>query len=233
MKYFWFGDSWVVGDELEHGDAFPQIVSRHRGAQCINLGECGSSIDEIPYHFFLNYKEICSGDMVFFCLTAPHRVSMFKDGSLKRIIPNEMYEKHRPHAFKNQWFKYFDDPDQRLYNRDKSINLLYFWAKSLGIQCWFANIFTIEPRSIMDLTPDSQWLVPRSDCLAGAILPVIDDCNLHLSDNPDLTNEQWHQQQTAIEQFIKPNYAHPNAIGHLRIAEMLLQKLSYYDSISI
>lgn len=234
MKYFWFGDSWVAGDELQKvNDAFPTVVSQQRGAECVNLGECGSSIDEIPHHFYKWQDKISSDDVVFFCLTAPHRISLFEEGILKRISINELYPKHRPHPYGKQWFKYFDNLEQRLYNRDKVINLLYCWAKSRGIHCWFANIFTIELKSLIDVTPDDCWLIPKNDCLASSFLPVINPSHLHLSDNSDLTNEQWDLQRVALEQYIHPNYAHPNPAGHLKIAEKILSKLSKNDKISV
>ena len=226
MKYFWFGDSWVAGDELEKNQpAFPEIVSDCKNAECVNLGQCGASIDDIPYEFFQNQYKLKQNDVVFFCLTASHRISLFEDGILKRIVPSEMYQKHRPHSNASQWYKYFDNQQQRSYNRDKTINLLYFWTKQLGIKCWFANIFTIETTSMIDATPDDCWLVPKNDCLASSILPVIDEYNLYMSDHPDITNQQWKLQQSAIDQFIKPNWAHPNAAGHLKIADTILSRL--------
>lgn len=233
MKYFWFGDSWVAGDELENAPAFPKIVSDRYSAECINLGECGASIDDLPYQFFHNRHRISKDDVVFFCLTASHRVSLFEDGEIKRIMPNEMYQKHRPHSFANQWFKYFDNQQQRLYNRDKTINLLYFWTKSHGIKCWFSNIFTIEADAMIDVTPDDCWLISKKDCLARSILPVIDKSNLYLSDHPDLTNEQWELQRNAIDQYIKPNWAHPNESGHKKIAETIIKRLNYHATVSI
>lgn len=233
IKYFWFGDSWVVGDELTDGDAFPKIVSERRGAECVNLGQCGSSIDDIPHEFFRIVNKISKEDVVFFCLTASHRVSLFETDMLRRITPNEMYSKHRPHPHADKWYRYFDDPKQRMYNRDRTINLLYYWTLALGIKCWFCNIFTIEKEYLIDATPDSCWLIDKKDCLASCILPVLDKNNLYLDDHPDLSNDQWQKQKHAIEQFIKPNWAHPNSAGHLKIADKILHGLSTHGSISV
>ena len=46
MKFYWFGDSWVVGDELEltvpydqrSQYVFAQLFSDHYGVECVNLG---------------------------------------------------------------------------------------------------------------------------------------------------------------------------------------------------
>jgi hypothetical protein len=54
MKFYWFGDSWVYGDELDLSKDLPfaEIVSKHFDAKCVNLGQCGSSIDDIPFEFY-------------------------------------------------------------------------------------------------------------------------------------------------------------------------------------
>jgi hypothetical protein len=46
-----------------------------------------------------------------------------------------------------------------------------------------------------------------------------------MSDHPNLTDQQWNLQKSAIDQFIKPNWVHPNAAGHLKIAETILSRL--------
>ena len=228
MKYFWFGDSWVFGDELQSGKTFAQIVSDIHNAECINLAQCGSSLDDIPYIFFHHLDAISNDDTVFFCLTASHRVSFFESGQLKRIMPTEMYLKHQPHPFWRQWYRYFDSPEQRSYNRDKTINLLYYWCLARGINSWFCNIFTQDTNKLIDTTPDTSWLLPRNECLAGCILPVIGQDNLYLADNENLTHEQWNQQQIAIDKFIRPNFTHPNSNGHQHIAQKIIEKYNQH-----
>lgn len=233
MKYFWFGDSWVAGDELKSGKTFAQQVSDTHGVECINLGECGSSIDDLPWQFFQHSNNIGQDDTVFFCLTASHRVSLFESGQLKRIMPSEMYDLHRPHPHAAHWYRYFDNLDQRAYNRSRTVNLLYYWCLAQNITAWFCNIFTVETQTSIDTTPDSAWLLPRDQCLAGCLLPVIDSTNLYLSDDAALTDQEWTQQRTAIEKFIRPNWTHPNEQGHQCIAHRLLQELDQREQISI
>lgn len=237
MTFYWFGDSWVFGDELElqvdssarQDHTFANLTSQHFQADCVNLSECGSSITSIP----LKFKEIVeqidpATDHVFFCLTASHRTSMFDEtGKVKNILPPPTYKNHNTHPYRDQWFKYFDSPAQRLYNYDSVINLLYLWCKHLGITCYFVNIFTTENESIMDCTPDSVWLLPKNKCMAEWILPVLDPNNFSLitDDNPNLKTEQWEQQQPFVEKYIRPCYAHPNIDGHKKIAQNIIQIL--------
>jgi hypothetical protein len=228
MKFYWFGDSWVYGDEIDLSKDLPfaEIVSKHFDAECVNLGQCGSSIDDIPFEFYKIKEKLGRGDVVFFCLTANHRISLFdNDERLKRISVSNMYEKHQPHRHSTQWFKYFDTPAQRIYNYDKTINLLFLWCSQIGVKCYFANIFTLNDSKVIDIVPENCWIIEKKSCLAQGILPVVTKDHLYLDDHPDLTNEQFNQQKIAIEKFIRPNWTHPNSLGHQIIAETIIKKL--------
>lgn len=232
MKYFWFGDSWVVGDELvlpnnqNFDKTFAYLTSKFFNAECINLGECGSSCDDIVQRFFQTVSKIGVDDVVFFCLTVNHRVSFFdNDGKIKRVMPNQIYEQHQPHPNRMQWYRFFDTPAQRIFNRDKNVNLLHYFCKDRSIKHFFCNLFTVETSVMIDTVPEHYWLVPKSSCLAKAILPVIDSENLYLDDHPNLSNEQWTTQKKAVDHYIRPNWAHPNENGHACIADMLIEKI--------
>jgi hypothetical protein len=75
MKFYWFGDSWVFGDELELQVAadqrrlhtFATLVSEHYQANCVNLSTCGSSLNSIPLEFNKIVNDIDPAiDRVFF-----------------------------------------------------------------------------------------------------------------------------------------------------------------------
>ena len=236
MTFYWFGDSWVFGDELElqvghvqrQSHTFANVVSKHFNKHCVNLSECGSGIAAIPLKFktvvgHINPKT----DRVFFFLTASHRISMFDaQGKVKNILPSG-YSKHNVHDYYKQWYKYFDNSMQRLYNYDSTISLLYLWCRQLGITCSFANIFTVEHDSILDCTESSAWLLPKNKCIAEWIIPVIDPNNFSLivDDNPNLTDKQWQQQKPMVDQYIRPCHAHPNVAGHKKIAQHIIEAL--------
>jgi hypothetical protein len=235
-KFYWFGDSWVFGDELEklvpcHNVTqynFAGLVSSHFNAECVNLSECGSSITTIPLKFYEILEKINPDvDRVFFGLTASHRTAMFDDsGNYQNILPS-LHNKHKPHKHQDKWFKYFDSQGQRTYNYDCITNLLYFWCQQKNIKCYFLNLFTTETVSLINSIPDDAWLVSKDQCTAQFILELVDNQNQSVitDDSPNLTNDQWAIQSKLVEKYIKPCYAHPNIHGHKVIADNLIKLL--------
>ena len=234
MKFYWFGDSWVFGAELEKilpdsswkKSAFPQIVSDLYGAECVNLGVNGNGPDSLIWDFSKVANDIDPDrDRVFFFLSADNRTRMFDErGRLSWI---GFYPGHIPadaHPHWKQYLKYFDNAHQRTYNYDRSVNLLYFWCKSLGIRCYLSNIFTTQPTPMMDNTDPGCWLLPRDQCIATAILPCVDNSGDPLvNDVPTLSNEQWKLQQPYVEKYIRPCFCHPNVEGHKKIAQTIIE----------
>ena len=233
-KFYWFGDSWVYGDELSTNDqqnnTFAKLISNHFNAECVNLSIRGSSINSITHEFTKNIDKIDpSVDMVFFGLTSNIRTSLFDDtGKLKNILPSG-YAAHKLHPYLNEWYKYFDSSAQRVYNHDCNINLLYLLCKDRGIQCYFFNIFTITDSVKFDYIPLENWILSKNKCIAEYILPVIDIKTLGLvtDDCPEITSDQWNVQKVYVDQYIRPCYCHPNAQGHKKIAEELIKCLRY------
>lgn len=230
MKFHWFGDSWVFGDELDspYLHSFPTLVSDHFGATCINYGKKGSCINSLPLELSQRINTISTEDTVFFCLTASNRTGMFDEhGDFKNIL-NSTYQVHQPHPYSLKWYKYFDNPFQRVYNYDNVVNLLWLWCKHLNLKCYFLNLFTTENNSVIDCVPAESWLLPRGQCIAQSILTYIDNeyGSVIADDNPRLTNDQWAIQHTQVKQYIRPNFAHPNIAGHAKIATDLIKLLN-------
>lgn len=227
--FHWFGDSWVAGDELAHPrqQAFARLVSDHYHARCCNLGLLGSSVTELPRLFHAQLHSIQPGDTVFFALTASSRTGFFDEhGDFQRVLTGAA-PRHCPHPHSDKWFKYFDNKHQRVYNYDCVINMLWLWCQQQGILCYFFNLFTTEPHTQISCVPDSAWLIPRDQCVAQCILSCVDNeyGSVITADNPGLTDQQWQRQAAQVEQYIRPNWAHPNPAGHAKIAETLIQAI--------
>jgi len=234
MTFYWFGDSWVHGDELynqlsRHSyqqAAFPQLVSDHYGAECRNLGQVGESVDILPWRFESVADQIVTGDEVFFFLTADVRTMLFDEqGQLRKIMPNPGFDSDTFHRYADQWYRYFDTQPQRLYNYDKTVLLLYLWCCEIGVRAWFANIFTTQPQVMIDRVPESAWLIARDQCLAQTIFPVIDNnAGVFVTDDREsITLAQWQQQRPQLEKYMRPNHAHPNVAGHRQLADYIIK----------
>lgn len=231
-KFYWFGGSWITGDELQHQvpkgqesfHVFPKLISNHFEAECINLGANGSSISSLPLSFASQLEQFDSDSTVFFCLPPSHRVSLFdQQGHLRNILPSQAKEFHKIHDYADQWYKYFDNMHQRVYNHDIIINLLHFWCKSLDLKHYFFNDLWSHKFSIIDSTHDSNWLVGKKNSIAEFILPMVDKVtqDVIMEDGPTVSESEWQTQQEYIKRYIKPCYCHPNLEGHKKIAQEL------------
>ena len=122
MKFHWFGDSWVVGDELGTPNVhrFSRLISDNFKEECVNLAQRGSNINALPLAFHKHIANVDQDDVVFFCLTSSSRTGMFDElGKFKNILTSS-YAEHRPHQHSDKWFKYFDNPHQRVYDYDNN-----------------------------------------------------------------------------------------------------------------
>jgi hypothetical protein len=237
MKFYWFGDSWVKGDELEkilptdswQKSAFPQLVSDYYGAECVNLGINGQGADNLPWEFSKIVSTIDPDkDVVFFFLSSDTRTWMFDEqGRLCWIGPYPGFVPQNAHPYWEQYLKYFDNSHQRAYNYDRAVDLLYFWCKSLNITCYFSNIFTTQTQPLMDHTDLQCWLLPRDQCIATSIIPFIDNDggSVLVNNIPKFKNQQWELQKVHVEKYIRPLNCHPNVDGHKKIADFIIDKL--------
>jgi len=233
MAFYWFGDSWVYGDELEkqtNGESFKnftfaKLVSDHYEQSCINLSVCGGSNDLMLYEFYKIYNRLTADDTVFFLLTADYRTSFFDELTLKNVLPH-YYSKHNAHPHCDIWYKFFDSKKQSAFQYDRVINLIYLWCKQIGVDCRFANLFAPQNTNIFNVVPPENWLLPQDQCLAKFILPVTKDQQLILDDCSEITELEWAQQKPAVDQYIRPNYCHPNIDGHEKIANGIINILN-------
>ena len=235
MKFYWFGTSWVNGDELynivprevHQNYAFPKLVSDYFNAECINLGKNGCGINSLPLAFSKLAGQFENDSIVFFCLPASYCISIFDESKqLKNIRPNGFKQFHNIHEYSEKWYRYFDTTDQRIYNYDTVINLLHFWCKSLKLKHYFLNEICGAAESIIDATDDVNWLVNKQHSLSEFILPIVNNRHVVFDDGPEIKEEEWNIQQEYIGKYVRPCYVHPNLLGHEKIAEELIKLLT-------
>ena len=157
-KFYWFGDSWVYGDELDApaNECFAKLASDAIGAECINLGERATSIDSIVYKFLSIKDQIKPNDSVFFFLTDSNRITIDNKnllaGAWEDCTPNL-------HPYNKYWYKYFDSGIQRQNNLDRNLLLLHLACP----QAKFCNVFSYN--TSVHLGP-AAWILPSDQCIA-------------------------------------------------------------------
>ena len=231
MKHYWFGDSWIVGDELEHSVprserhlyAFPRLVSDHFGVESVNCGVSGSSVDSLPFYFNQHVCSMSPGDTVFFGLSSYHRTGILDNNQWYQISPGSNHSEYI-HPCTDTWFKYFDTEQHRLYNYDKTIGLLYLLTKEYDLNCYFFNLFSTVPGTIIDIVPSKNWLLNRNRCLADYIMHINGNSAGYVisDDMPHLDYSDWLKHEEFLNEYVRPGVAHPNIRGHRRIAEKLI-----------
>jgi len=219
-KFHWFGDSWVAGAELEpRRGMFSDLVSDHYGAECINHALDGSAIDWLPSAFSKICQSLDRKDLVFFCLTDYRRKTIFTDQSTIFLSPCQ------DDQLTKIWYKNFDSQIHARHTYDKTINLLYLWCQAIGVDCFFANIFsTPESSETMNLIPADNWILSKTDFLAKSIIHIKEP-DLVSEDRPYLLEADWAEQEKMLNKFFKPNKYHPNLLGHRTIADEIIKDL--------
>jgi len=219
-KIYWFGDSWVYGDELTdpESDCFATLVSCHYQKECVNLGENSTSIDNVVHKFLKVKDQITESDWVFFFLTESNR----KELNGKNLLPNK--NEHNYHEHCNMWYKYFYSYEQEQLDLDKNLLLLHLASP----QAKFCNIFSLNHSKYV---PDNVWLLPSNQCITEFILPHVykrtrlanEEVLPHLGDHPNLQVNEWEEQKQYVEKYFVPNYGHPNPAGHQRLADKIIE----------
>lgn len=215
-KFYWFGDSWVYGSELKDPvtECFTRLVSDQFGAECVNLGKPGSSIEYIVYKFMQVYNSIKETDSVFFFLTERSRTFIGNKHIITDSIVADDY-----HLNSKEWYKYFDCDNQQQYSLDRNLLLL----NSICPNARFANIFSINTSTFIE---ESKWLLPSNQCIAQYVLPHVNK-GFILTDHPKLTIEEWEEQKVFVDMYFNGGHqGHPNKQGHQLIAQKLCKLIS-------
>jgi hypothetical protein len=104
--------------------------------------------------------------------------------------------------------------------------MLHFWCNQINVQHYFFNDTYGKTRTKIEDVHDSAWLIPKHRCLGQAILPLLNSSNeLLMHDDSDVQYNDWLEQLSFIETYIRPNWVHPNEIGHKVLADYIIEKL--------
>jgi len=206
-----FGDSWVYGAELDSKWSFPCLLGSN------NYGVNGTSIPGLLRRFNEVRKDF---SIAIFCLTDPSRQMFYKDyNNYKDHSQGTAQEISELRILQMTGNDYNDDivASQTLY-------ILYKWCQDLGIQCYFVNLFAgqLAESFLYDLIPDNAWLISKRSCLVKEVF----DTQNYFVEYPHCGDFScWLQDNNSdVQNFIRPCEYHPNRIGHRAIADFIINK---------
>lgn len=202
-----FGDSWAVGSELNEGEKpYLNLLAQQLGVPCINFAITSSSVP----HLILQFQQFCDTQFyptrryhAIFFLTAQERTFFYNDN--KEIVHCSPQEAE---------FDYKREPKiyYQLYTHE--IGNFHFNATLLALQklCYE---YKINDYYVLGWQKSKLW---RS----------VDTTKFFKQGNQtitDLFHDSEHKPLSTLikekNQYIWPNYGHPNQQGHELIARAL------------
>jgi len=222
VTHHWFGDSWVYGDELEDTKlAYPYIVSKYFDVECKNHAVNASSIQ----HMLIQFKQAIfePGDTAFFGLTSEDRNYVY-DTHLY-YSANLLKDYRIDLELNKHWYKYFDSPQQRQHSIASTLDLLKAYCVALDVTPYFYNTFTVSSYKCL-LLENKDWLIDPAECLANEILHIVDNdyYDVVTKDQHWINESDWLIQEPLVHKYFKPNYAHPNSLGHQMLSKRLINE---------
>lgn len=201
-KLVTFGDSWVVGTELEsHEKNFSTILADMLNLKHENHGISGASNDET----FLQLKNYCAskkpGEEVIavILITSPIRsLYIDHDNNRRQILPKaKLEDKDRDYYF----FKYFHSPAQEALRLELCLNALQNLCREYNIKDYYISGWA-------DIDLDSAGINKKR---------FFPKTCAELFDAP--TEHEF--SFAGSNKYIYPNNCHPNQLGHQLIAKEL------------
>jgi hypothetical protein len=195
-----FGDSWPQGGELDNGRRYGEILQdQMQFDKFYNYGSGGASNEDMLYQFQQHLSEshcATSSTTAIFFLTNPARTAHF---------PRFFSWQDTPQNFKELYLHFHKTEHQTLRN-SATVSALQMWCSTFGIQDYYFSGWVRYP----------EWLpgVDVSRIWAQGNETVADWFGASDHNGEHLINVENNP-------YIRPNFAHPNQLGHQLIADRL------------
>lgn len=194
-----FGDSWPEGAELGNGRRYGEILSQeYNFDQFHNYGSGGASNEDMLYQFQRHIAEVHQDNhntIAIFFLTNPARTAHFP-----RFMsaPTDA-------AFKEA-FLYFHRPEHEVMRYSTAISALQLWCQTLSIDDYYFAGWNRYDTWLPGVNLEKIWAQGKET--AADWFGASKHNGEHLLDVGDNI-------------YIRPNFAHPNQLGHQLIAQKL------------
>jgi hypothetical protein len=212
MKLVTFGDSWPQGAEMPGSDdskpTYGRLIAEKTNAEFYNYGLGGTSQEALVTQledFVANHYKANEKTIAIFFLTNPARSHYWPKNMSWNWESDE--RKHWPMDARNtikELIVHFHDHDA--YRSSLAISACQTWCKQLGIDDYYFAGWNRQTEWMPFVNTDKIWKAGNET--AADWFGATKHNGEHLLDVQD-------------NKYIKPNFAHPNELGHELIANQL------------
>jgi hypothetical protein len=209
-----FGDSWPAGAELGPNDLrYGEILQQKLGFdKFFNFGQGGNSNEHMIIQlqeYFEQYHQLDYCVTAVFFLTNPNRTIYFPKYGGFNIYGNERssWNKEAKEAYLKNWVHFYSD-DITVFRNSIAITTLQQWCKIANIKDYYFSGWVKYHHWLPTVNTDKIWKKGKET--AGDWFSATKHNSEHLleiNDNP----------------YFRPNFAHPNQLGHQLIADRLAE----------
>lgn len=195
-----FGDSWPAGAELGDGRRYGEILSQdYNFDEFYNYGSGGASVEDMLFQFQQHLATVHKPEhqvTALFFLTNPGRTVQW---------PRFMSKEGDDENFKRVVLHLFSKENEQM-RINSAVSALQFWCQNLGFRDWYFAGWNRYENWLPGVNLDKIWAQGRetaADWFGAA--KHNGEHLLDVGDNP----------------YIRPNFCHPNQLGHQLIADKL------------
>lgn len=215
MTVWSFGDSWGAGWGLENPsqDCVGNIVAKHLSKNHIQKSKAGSSLGQIMYNLQSNSCDFKQNDLIL--VIVPPDIRWYTEDS-RSII--SIHQSHK------EWQKFIKNKTALWFQYHHSLFLYTIYCICREYRC---NLIMAHNYGSLEIIKTFERLIPESAFL---------DKDKSLTEL--LQGNDWHHNygmkfdgppKPFEGQYFIENDTHPNAKGHKKIADILIEK---YDALS-
>lgn len=198
-----FGDSWPEGAELDlpREQTFGAILAtKHGFDRFTNYGQSGTSVENMLYqlqdYLAKDHQPSAHVTAIFF-LTNPGRTEQWPNLPMHVTNADEMYKQAMIH--------FFSDKNQKL-RINASVSALQLWCRNYNISDWYFAGWNRYENWMLGI--DQAKIYKQGQETAADWFGATKHNGDHLLDVGDNV-------------YIRPNFCHPNQLGHQLIADKL------------
>jgi hypothetical protein len=199
------GDSWPEGAELGNSRRYGEILKDESGyEEFYNYGSGGASNEDMLYQlqdYIANHHNEHKQVTAIFFLTNPARTAHFPRFMSKTTKDDEM----------KKLLLHFYTPEHEVMRSSATVSALQFWCARLGFDDYYFAGWVRYTEWLPGVNVDKIWAQGRET--AADWFGATNHNGEHLLDVGDNI-------------YIRPNFAHPNQLGHNLIAERLSSWIS-------